>query len=444
MGILTIQNKKIVLLAGDIVILYASLYLALMARYGDSFTDVIWRAHFAPFSIAFAIWLIIFYVAGLYDQKTSVNNYVFYTSLTTALGTALAVTIAIFYIIPIFGITPKTSLLLMALIFSALFLGWRYFYNSLMRSRHLSHNIICIGMNKEMREIIDIVSANHHFGYTIAEISETVGSGDIIREMIKKHNADTVVYLDNGATDLSNVLYNLIPLGIYMVDLQTFYAHITKKIPTSIIGEAWFLKNLIEIGKGFYEMEKRFSDVVLALVVGLLFLPFFPFIILAIALSSQGSIFYTQQRIGKNGRPFTLIKFRTMVANAEQNGIQWTKHKDDRITSAGNVLRKTRLDELPQLINILKGDMSFIGPRPERPEFVMRLEKEIPHYHMRHLVKPGLAGWAQLHQPLGGASVKDSQEKLQYDLYYIKNRSMIMDLDIIAKTIPIVIKREGH
>ena len=185
-------------------------------------------------------------------------------------------------------------------------------------------------------------------------------------------------------------------------------------------------------------------DVISALALGIITLPFMPLIALFITLDSRGPVLYRQKRIGQNGKAFSVVKFRTMIPDAEAQGVQWTTAKDKRVTKFGNLLRKLRIDELPQLWNVLKGDMSFIGPRPERPEFVATLEKEIPHYHMRHLIKPGLTGWAQINQPLGGASVEDSIEKLQYDLYYIRNRNLILDFDILMKTIRVVITRQGY
>jgi len=180
------------------------------------------------------------------------------------------------------------------------------------------------------------------------------------------------------------------------------------------------------------------------LALSIIFLPFLPVIALAIKLDSRGPVFYTQKRIGKNGRLFQLIKFRTMIENAERKGPQWTAEKDNRVTDVGKILRKLRVDELPQLWNVLRDDMSFVGPRPERPEFIQTLEKEVPFYQMRHLVKPGLTGLAQINGPLLGASVADSLEKLQYDLYYIRQRSVVIDFDILFKTIPVVIGRKGH
>jgi len=447
-----LKIKRLVLIGGDIAVLYLSLYIVLTLRYSDGFTTEIWNAHALPFSISFIIWIAIFYITGFYSQHAvSKDNYAFFQTVIKALIFALATTMAMFYFIPAFGIAPKTNLLLMGVVFLMLFLLWRYLYNFLIRSSKLLHTIIFIGMNKEMRSVISLISRTPHLGFNIAGFVDSPNLHSL-KELIKKHDADTVVYTENNfpadtqnsTVDLSKILYSLIPLKIAIIDLPTFYAHVTEKIPVSIIGETWFLENLIESEKNAYEIEKRLFDFIFALLGGILFLPFLPLIAILIIIDSRGPVFYSQNRVGKNGNNFKLVKFRTMVQHAEQKGIQWTKARDSRVTLTGKFLRKTRIDELPQLWNVLKGDMSFVGPRPERPEFVQTLEKEIPHYHMRHLVKPGLTGWAQINQPLGGASVEDSIEKLQYDLYYIKHRSLIIDLDIIAKTIPIILKREGH
>lgn len=446
------QSKRAALIAGDIVLLYLSLYLALAIRYGNAFTPDVWDFHIFPFTVSFVIWIAVFYIGGLYEPRTARNDYSFYSLAIKTILTALAATIILFYLIPSFGIAPKTNLLLMGAIFFALFLLWRHFYNIFIRSSRFSHPTIFIGSNKEMQTVIDIIAANPQLGYHSVAIIETAGhaQAEELRKIAKEHHADTVVYAKNlngeqqGGADMAKILYSLLPLRIDVMDLPTFYARITGKIPVSIIGETWFLENLIESEKDVFEVEKRLFDIAAALAFGLAALLIFPIVALLIKLDSKGSVLYRQKRVGKNSRPFLLVKFRTMVADAERGGIAWTQAHDSRITKIGNILRKTRIDELPQLWNVLKGDMSFVGPRPERPEFVEGLEKEITHYPMRHLVKPGLTGWAQIHQPLGGASVPDSIEKLQYDLYYIKNRSFVIDVDILAKTVLVILKREGH
>jgi len=186
-------------------------------------------------------------------------------------------------------------------------------------------------------------------------------------------------------------------------------------------------------------------SIILVILTIIIILPIFGALI---KLSSPGPVFLRQKRVGKNGKIFNLVKFRSMLAlssdgSAEPEGAKWVGDKDERITKIGKFIRKTRVDELPQLWNILKGELSFIGPRPERPEFIANLEKEIPYYIMRHLVKPGLSGWAQIKLPHGGAG-EESMEKLQYDLYYIKNRSFTLDLAIALKTLAAILKFEGR
>jgi lipopolysaccharide/colanic/teichoic acid biosynthesis glycosyltransferase len=196
------------------------------------------------------------------------------------------------------------------------------------------------------------------------------------------------------------------------------------------------------LSKRSYEPFKRGLDVVVALSGLLLSLPFWPFLFLAIKLSSTGPVFFKQRRLGREGKLFTLLKFRTM--RTEQNDFAPTAHGDPRITLVGKILRGSRLDELPQLFNILLGDMSFVGPRPERPELAEELAREIPFYYQRLLVKPGLTGWDQVSGEYHSASVDDTYKKLQYDLYYLKNMSPLLDLSIFLKTIMTVLMRIGR
>ncbi|MFH1534764.1 MAG: sugar transferase, partial [Patescibacteria group bacterium] len=222
-----------------------------------------------------------------------------------------------------------------------------------------------------------------------------------------------------------------------------FYESVTGKIPVSLIDKTWFLENLLEINKQTFEKFKRVVDIIFSIILFIPFIIVYPFAALAIKINSKGPVFYKQKRVGKNEKFFEILKFRSMVADAEKNGAEWAKENDKRITIAGNILRKTRIDELPQIWNVLKGDLSFVGPRPERPEFVQELENQIPHYSMRHLVRPGLSGWAQINFPYG-ASVEDATEKMQYDLYYIKNRSFLLEISIMLKTIMTLLSHSGR
>jgi len=226
-------------------------------------------------------------------------------------------------------------------------------------------------------------------------------------------------------------------------NLTKFNERVWRKVDIGGVNHLWFLNNFSSGRRLGYEFVKRVVDFIASLI-------FFPLAIIlgvviaiVIKLEGRGQIFYKQIRIGHRGKLFTLIKFRTMRTDAEAAGAQWTVQDDHRITKVGRFLRKTRLDELPQLVNIIKGEMSFVGPRAERPEFHELLVKEIPFYEKRYLVKPGLTGWAQINYTYG-SSVADTKEKLAYDFYYLKNRSLVFDIGITLKTANIVLSGLGR
>jgi exopolysaccharide biosynthesis polyprenyl glycosylphosphotransferase len=211
-----------------------------------------------------------------------------------------------------------------------------------------------------------------------------------------------------------------------------------------LLEDEWFLicPGFEKVGDGFYSKVKRIVDVAISTILLIITSPLFLIITIIIKISSRGPIFYVQERSGLDEKRFKLIKFRTMVNNAEENGPQWASENDPRVTRVGKILRKLRLDELPQLINVLKGDMSLIGPRPERDYFIRELKAKIPYYSLRFYVKPGITGWAQINYRYG-ASLEDAIEKLAYDIYYIKNMSLLLDISIILKTIRVVLLGYG-
>ena len=231
--------------------------------------------------------------------------------------------------------------------------------------------------------------------------------------------------------------------GVDFIDAVTFYEKVTGKLLLEYIHPGWFVFNKGFIVSRIMFIKQRITDIFVSVLVIIISLPLFPLIALAIKLESKGPVFYQQARVGFKEEIFQIIKFRTMREDAEQGiGAMWAQVNDDRTTRVGGFLRKTRLDELPQLFNILKGDMSFVGPRPERPEFVEHLNEKIPFYSRRHAVRPGLTGWAQVMYPYG-ASDEDALEKLRYDLYYIKNYSLPLVVLIILKTVKVVLFGKG-
>jgi len=445
--------KKIILFFGDITILYLSLWLTLLIRYGDDFDLARWQQHFWPFTIIYFFWLIVFFIAGLYELTLARNNIDFYSTLLQGIIINASLAIAFFYFIPYFGITPKTNLFLNLAIFTLLFSGWRHLFNRLIKSPALINNVLIIGKNKEIGQIIKLIKKNPQLGYRIrAQIkAKNIQTPFDLLEMATQKNIKTIITAIDPHQDskLVQSLYQCLPLKISFSDLPSFYEKTLGKVPISSIGEVWFLENLTESQKNFYEAAKRILDMLAALVMGVVFLASFPIFSLIIKLNSPGPIFIKQRRIGQDGQIFILYKFRTMYATAKDGSSEpdgrpiYAQPNDPRNTRVGKFLRKTRLDELPQLWNILIGQMSFIGPRAERIEFVQQLEKKIPYYQIRHIVKPGLSGWAQVNFRYG-ASVKDSVEKLQYELYYIKHRSFILDLSILLRTVKIILKGGGR
>jgi len=447
-------SKKLygfLLLLGDAAVFYLGLFLALALRYqslpGQAFWRKMWGIHKIPFLYVHFLWILIFYIIGLYDFRALASRKIIYEKIVRAMIISGFFTALIFYLAPAFNIAPKTNLLL-DIIFVAILLGlWRrFFWFFSLKSSKIK--VLFLGESKEVTGLINYLKNNPQMGYAAIENSGIAGvesqefNRDIIH-FIQKREIQIVVVLEEILKNdsISKMLYGALPLGVRVMNFPAFYEIVMEKIPVSIIDERWFLENIDEVNKKTAEFFKRIFDIVFAILVGipaLILLPFMAFF----NKITRGGVFYKQERVGKDGKVFTLFKFGSMILNAEKDGAEWVKENDRRITKFGKFLRKMRLDELPQLWNVLKGDMSFVGPRPERPEFVRELEKKIPHYSMRHLVKPGLSGWAQIKLPHGGVG-EETTEKIQYDFYYIKNRSFILDMTIVLKTLAIIARREG-
>jgi len=457
----SLKIKKIILLFGDVVILYFSLWLALFIRKGFQIKIEDWQQHLLPFSLIFFIWLIVFFITGYYELKTIKSKIQFYSSIITASLINLVVAIIFLYLITnrLTTIRPQTILLLNIIIFTLFFILWRQSFYSLTKTKAWANNIAIIGINKRALEIIKEVNNKPQLGYRVNTIIaspedetslqpeniEVINNNSDLTEEINRRKINTIISTVNTSQypELINKLFTCLSLGINFFDYATFYENYTGKIPVTTIKQTWFLENLTESSKKLYEKVKRIADILIALIGIIITIPFSPLIILAIKIDSKGPIIFSQQRAGKNGKTFLALKFRTMKIDAEKDGPQWAQEDDPRVTKVGKFLRKSRIDEIPQLINVLKNEMSLIGPRPERPEFIKMLQEEVPFYRERLLIKPGLTGWAQINFPYG-ASKEDTLEKLQYDLYYIKNRSLTLDLSILLKTIRIVLSREGR
>jgi exopolysaccharide biosynthesis polyprenyl glycosylphosphotransferase len=428
--------KSLITLLGDIAILYVSLALTLFIRYGSDYFLISFRNHLKPFSLIFIIWLIVFYLANLYKNESLRIDLTMARSFVLTVSINVVVSIILFYLfVPFFKLTPKTNLGIFAVVFGLLALGWRFILAKIFISGGLRNRLLIIGDSSIINETVRYLKNNSQLGYDIiSQIKEHAGSKSEqeMKQAIASDKISGVVIQPHFKKDpeIAKFIYQLLPYEIAVVDFITFYETIFQKLPLEELEESWFIEK-ITTRRRLYDAAKRFLDVALSFVLIIILLPLTLLIAALIKITSAGPILYAQERIGKGHRPFILYKFRTMKANHQ--GPLWTTEGDKRLTFVGKILRYAHLDEIPQLLNILKGDVSFIGPRPERKELV-ELYSRLPYYEIRHIIKPGLTGWAQVNYK-ASASVEEAEEKLRYDIYYIKNRSLILDLLILIKTV---------
>ena len=272
---------------------------------------------------------------------------------------------------------------------------------------------------------------------------EVSGAPDWLDVVRRAHASEIVVALEDRAGLPVSQLLRCKTEGIQVIDYQTFCERETCRLDLDELKPSWLI-----FGSGFArgfvtDLIKRLFDVTVSLALLLVTLPFTLLTAILVKLESPGPILYRQERVGLHGKPFMVLKVRSMRQDAEVAGSpQWAQVRDPRVTRVGVFIRKTRIDELPQLLNVLNGDMSFVGPRPERPFFVQQLSETIPFYRERHCVKPGITGWAQINYPYG-ASLEDARQKLSYDLYYVKNHSLFLDFIILLSTVRVILLQQG-
>lgn len=406
------------------------------------------------FAVTF-IFQICFYYSDLYDLNVIPIPPEHFLKVMQAFGLGCIVLALIYYIFPLITMPSRIFMSGLAGVGLAVFF-WRFLYFKILEKRMFVQPVALIGAGQFAEEIVSAIDRQKDCGFKIEALfatDENSRSSNIetpifsdFKELKKlcahRKIGKIVVALDEKRGIPLHELIQYKFIGIEIMDGAKFYESLAGKVPVKRINPSWFV-----FSEGFYvgrlrRMLKRSLDIGAALSLFFLSLPIFAATALVIRFESPGGVFYRQERIGEKERIFELIKFRSMNENAEQEGPVWAETHDPRVTKFGRFIRASRIDELPQLINVIRGDMSFVGPRPERPVFVESLAKEIPFYRNRHHVKPGITGWAQINYPYG-ASVEDALHKLEYDLYYIKNLSLALDLLIIFQTIKVVLLRKG-
>ena len=450
------RKPLIAVITGDAVLALVALYASFMMRFGDPPLKTDYFSLFGIIKISiFAITAIFTsYLLEVYNfEKTCKLREILVKSIVSSI-VAFFILSSIYYIAPSL-LLGRGLLFLSLLTFGLLQFIWHLACNKGMNLPHLTSRVLILGTGPLAKQIGGLLSANNSYllaGYydcsneaIMVPEEQIVGNGaglDVtaIREKTEK----IVVSLSErrGKFPLKEVL-NCKFSGIQIVDAPSFYEQVTGKLLLENITPSWFIFADGFNITNFNMICKRVMDILLSSMGMLLSMPLMPFIMMVVKLDSNGPIFFKQVRLGIKEKSFVLYKFRTMGQYAErETGAVWSQKDDPRVTKIGIFLRKTRLDEIPQLYNVFKGDMSFVGPRPERPEFVAKLKEIIPYYSNRHFLKPGLTGWAQVRYPYG-ASVEDAIEKLRYDLYYIKNLSPFLDMLVVLETIKVVLFSRG-
>lgn len=451
-----ISKWKVLLLFGDIICYGISVILAL--RLNPYTSDHPWaylEEITSPVCIIGVVFCVVLYISDNYDFQQDYRQVMnFGRALISCWVGGLIAALVVYFPFQAAFIGRKL-LIIQTVIFSVLVASWRFGFSTIALPQRLEKRLIIIGAGKSGRHLLEVLRAVPGNGFLpvgfvdddekkigkVVDGLTVMGNSSELPALLQQHQVPLLV-LAITQEKSSTLIKNLIQLSwsdCQLMDMPAMYEILTKKLPTEHILEKWIFEWNINSAKVYYLRIKRLIDLVLASFFFLLTLPLMVLASLLIKIGDNGPIFYAQERIGQKGRSFRIIKFRTMIPDADRSGPCWTENNDPRITKIGRFIRKFRLDELPQLVNILRGEMSFIGPRPLAYDKYM---DEIRFYKYRNLVKPGLTGWAQVMYK-EGLTLDSTPEKLKYDLYYIKNIGFLLDLAILLKTFRIVLFGRG-
>jgi sugar transferase (PEP-CTERM system associated) len=455
-----LNKRTIFLLLGEAILIFCAVVGAVYLRLGvqDSPYELIVRHGYLKAAFATVFCLTAFYLFDLYDFIVMHDRRELVLRLVQALGLAWIALAFSFYAYP--GLMLGRSVTLIALPLAlALMVSWRICIHWFLGHPSFGERILVVGSGKlaveVAREVLNRPDAGYRIVGFVGTDSEQLGKSLInprvigltedLDEIVKREDIDRIVVAmgeRRGQLPTDKLLQLSLAGQVSIEEGATFYERVTGRVSLNMIRPSW----LIFTGRGRQvklEAVTRSAVHWLVAFVGLLLsLPIVGLTAILIKLDSRGPVFYRQERVGRNGRNFVLVKFRSMRTDAEKTGPVWASKSDDRTTRVGRIIRKVRIDEIPQFWNILRGEMSFVGPRPERPHFVAQLAQEIPYYEQRHLIAPGLTGWAQIKYPYG-ASIEDARQKLQYDLFYIKNHSLVLDAIVLFETIKIILFGRG-
>lgn len=444
-------RELFVLIIGDIIVFNVALWVTLLLRYVEMPDMERLALHVPPFLIFSGVWIVVFYILGLYDKHTNLLkktllNHILYAQVINVVAAGV-----LFFVID-FGITPKTNLILYLVVSTILLTLWRLQIVPLLSPKQ-RHKAILIADGHEAIELVDEINNNDRYNYYFiriideATLKKTEDFETKIRTLMEREKVELIVADPQGDAIRSflPVLFDLsfLHFACTFLDFNRLYEDTFDRVPVNMLQYEWFIGNISQSKSALYDVVKRMIDIVGALVLLVPTAILFPFVALAIKVEDRGPLFYSTTRVGQYNRIITIYKFRTKNGRDVGEAALSSTLVD---TKVGLMLRKTRIDELPQLINVLRGDLSFIGPRPEMPALAEVYAKEIPYYNTRHFLKPGLSGWAQINNydvPRGGIDIERTIVKLSYDLFYLERRSLLLDVQVALKTIATILRRTG-
>lgn len=450
------NRPLLILILGDFLFSLISLYAGSAIRF-RSFTQSEDSLYWEPGKMIVFILVLLFssHLLEIYDSNKNTGKKEILVRIFIAITASFILMSVIYYLFPAVMI-GRGWLILSLFFFGSLQFLWHIGYMWCVNIPGLAKRVLVLGTGPLAEKIGGLITStnhNHMLGGYVNYSSEAahvplhsiVGNGGGLFDTVRKEKAKKIVISlseRRGFLPIRDLLACKLS-GVEVVDAPSFYEELTGKLLIEDINPSWFVLSDGFRKTGFRSISKRIFDILFAVTCLIITIPYLPIIALLIKLNSRGPVFFKQKRTGEGGKEFLVYKFRTMRQDAEsKTGAVWAQKKDPRITGVGKLLRKMRLDEFPQFYNVLKGDMSIVGPRPERPEFIEKLNELIPYYSERHSIKPGITGWAQIRYPYG-SSVSDALEKLRYDLYYIKNMSLFLDIMILLETVKVVLFGRG-
>jgi sugar transferase (PEP-CTERM system associated) len=452
--------RMLLLLLTEAMLIFGGLIVAVYARLGavDAEDALIQRNGFYKAGLATVFCLSSFYLFDLYDFVVMHDRRELVLRLMQALGLAWVALALMFYAVPQVMIGRGVSFISLPLAL-LLMVAWRVAIHWVLGHPELGERILIVGSGPFAIEIARETLGRPDAGFRVVGFVDSdpalvgqslinpkvIGLTSELGALVKSENIDRIVVAigdRRGQFPTQELLRLSLSGDVSIEESASFYERLTGRVLLDMIRPSWLIFSSRGQRVRTSEVARAIMHRTIALVGATISLPIAIVTAILIKIDSRGPVLYKQERVGKNGRVFTLMKFRSMRIDAEKDGPVWAKNEDERMTRVGRIIRKIRVDEVPQFWNILRGDMNFVGPRPERPHFVAQLAQEIPFYEQRHLISPGLTGWAQIKYPYG-ASIEDAKQKLQYDLYYIKNQNMTLDATILFETVKTILFGRG-